>query len=310
MNITLKIVNKAFYALILIALATEAKTFELDLPNIMEEVFFQQAYQETYQAPIGPWSMGTIKTLKTDGRLVKRAWQASEATSTVDQFAEPILDQMRAAGYQILFDCHDQVCGGFDFRFSTDVLPAPYIYVNLQNFRFVTLKFELNYKTILVSKMANILSLQLFEVMPYNGQSAKITQPAAEINIAPDDIKTLIHQDGSAVLNDLEFESGSSKLGKGPFKSLSIVAKYLTGSPTEAAILVGHTDNVGSLENNILLSEKRAAAVVERLVSAYGVSLSRLSAKGVGFLAPLTSNSSKTGRELNRRVEFVLTRTP
>ena len=61
---------------------------------------------------------------------------------------------------------------------------------------------------------------------------------------------------------------------------------------------------------NILLSEKRAAAVVERLVSAYGVSLSRLSAKGVGFLAPLTSNSSKTGRELNRRVEFVLTRTP
>ena len=54
MNITLKIVNKAFYAVILSALATEAKTFKLTLSNIMEEVFFQQAYEETYQAPIGP----------------------------------------------------------------------------------------------------------------------------------------------------------------------------------------------------------------------------------------------------------------
>ena len=227
--------------------------------------------------------MGTIKNPETDGRLVKRAWQAFEATTTVDQFAEPILDQMRTAGYQILFDCHDQVCGGCHFQFLTEVLPAPHIYVNLQNFRFVTLKFELYHKTVLVSRMANILSLQLFEVMPNNGQSVEITQPASEDNITPGDIKTLIHQGGSAVLNDLEYDSGSSKLRKGPLKSLYIVAKYLTGSPTETAILVGHTDNVGSLENNILLSEQRAATVVERLVSAYEVSLSRLSAKGFGF---------------------------
>lgn len=311
MNITRKIVNNlACFAVIVSPLAAGAETFELNLPNIMEEMFVQTADQQTYQAPTGPWSKGTIKTVDTNGRLVKRAWQAIETTATVDQFAVPILEQLKAAGYQIIFDCHDHACGGFDFRFATDVLPAPYIYVNLQNFRFVTLKFQLNYKTVLISRMSNILSLQLIEVMPDGGKGLEMTQPTTENNITLEDITTIIHQDGRAVLNDLEYESGSSKLGKGPFKSLSLVAKYLADFPTEKAILVGHTDNVGSLENNILLSEQRATAVVERLVSAYGVSLNRLSAKGVGFLAPLTSNIAKTGREFNRRVEFVLGKTP
>ena len=311
MNITRKIVNNlSCFAVVLSPLATSAETFALSLPNTMEEMFVQTVDQEIYQAPTGPWSKGHIKSVETNGRLIKRAWQALESTATVNQLAEPILEQLKAAGYQIIFDCHDRACGGFDFRFATDVLPAPYIYVNLQDFRFVTLKSYLHYKTVLISRMANTLSLQLIEVMTSDAKAITMVQPTTKNKLISDDIAALINQDSHAVLSDLEYESGSSKLGKGPFKSLSQVAKFLTDIPLSKAILVGHTDNVGSLESNILLSEQRATAVLERLGSAYGISLTRLSAKGVGYLAPMTSNSSKTGRELNRRVEFVLDKMP
>ena len=139
MNTTRKIVNKlACFAVIFNPLVASAENFELILPTTMEELFVQTADHETYQAPIGPWFQGNITSVETNGRLIKRAWQTFESTATVDQFVGPILEQLKAAGFQIIFDCHDRACGGFDFRFSTDIVPAPYIYVNLSNFRFVT----------------------------------------------------------------------------------------------------------------------------------------------------------------------------
>ena len=309
MNITHKTVKLAScFILIFSAVSAWSEEFELILPDAMEEMFVQTADQDSYKAPIGPWNLGKLASVQLSGRLVKRAWQVYETTSTVDQFALPVLEQLKTEGYQVIFDCRDSACGGFDFRFATEVLPAPYVFVNLQDFRFVTLKFDQSYKTLLISKMANTLSFQLIEVTRGDGINVTTTQPTSQSksNLLSDDLIGSINQNGRAVLRDLEYESGSSKLGRGPFKSLSLVAKFLTDTPNTTALLVGHTDNVGSLENNILLSEKRAAAVVERLGLAYGIDVTRLSAKGVGYLTPLISNSTENGRELNRRVEFIL----
>ena len=74
-------------------------------------------------------------------------------------------------------------------------------------------------------------------------------------------------------------------------------------------VLVGHTDAEGALEGNIALSKRRATAVMERLVSVYGVEAAQVSADGVGFLSPLASNLTADGRAQNRRVEVVLTST-
>jgi OOP family OmpA-OmpF porin len=309
MNITRKIVKFAScLALIFGAVSVWAEGFKLILPNAIEEMYVQTADQDSYKAPIGPWSQGEVTSVQLNGRLIKRAWQVYETTSTVDQFAQPVLEQLKTAGYQIIFDCRDSECGGFDFRFATEVLPAPFIFVNLQDFRFVTLKFEQQYKTLLISRIANTLSFQLIEVIRGDGINVTTTHRIAQrkSSLLSNDIIGSINQNGRAVLRDLEYESGSSKLGKGPFKSLSIVAKFLTDTPNATALLVGHTDNVGSLESNILLSKQRASAVVERLGLAYGVDVTRLSAKGVGYLTPLISNSTENGRELNRRVEFIL----
>ena len=68
--------------------------------------------------------------------------------------------------------------------------------------------------------------------------------------------------------------------------------------------VVGHTDNVGSVESNLTLSGARAAAVVKALVGR-GIGANRLAPHGAGPYAPVASNASDEGRARNRRVELV-----
>lgn len=67
----------------------------------------------------------------------------------------------------------------------------------------------------------------------------------------------------------------------------------------------GHTDNVGSAATNQTLSEKRAEAVRQELISRYGVDAARLAAKGLGSTKPVGPNDTPEGRQNNRRVELV-----
>ena len=100
MNITHKIVNNlACFVVILSTLTASTETFELNLPNTMEEIFVQTK---------GPWSKGNIKFIETNGRPIKRACQAFEVTAAVDQFSEPILEKLNAAKYRIIFNCYDR----------------------------------------------------------------------------------------------------------------------------------------------------------------------------------------------------------
>lgn len=66
----------------------------------------------------------------------------------------------------------------------------------------------------------------------------------------------------------------------------------------------GHTDSKGSVSYNLGLSKKRAQAVKDFLVFAYGVENNKLIVKGYGESQPIASNRTKTGQAKNRRVEF------
>jgi outer membrane protein OmpA-like peptidoglycan-associated protein len=67
----------------------------------------------------------------------------------------------------------------------------------------------------------------------------------------------------------------------------------------------GHTDNQGNPELNLQLSKDRAQAVAAHLIKA-GIDASRLEVEGFGDTRPIAPNLTPRGRELNRRVEFVI----
>lgn len=106
------------------------------------------------------------------------------------------------------------------------------------------------------------------------------------------------------VLKNIFFDSGKSDFKQESLVELENINKLLAANPNLKVQINGHTDNVGSVSTNKILSLKRATAVVDYLVSK-GVSASRLSAKGYGSERPIVSNDDEEGgREINRRTEI------
>jgi len=83
---------------------------------------------------------------------------------------------------------------------------------------------------------------------------------------------------------------------------LKKVAEFLQAYPDAAAVIEGHTDNMGNDAANIVLSQRRADSVREALISRFGVDGARLSAKGYGPIRPTADNATREGRQKNRRV--------
>ncbi|KPJ72808.1 hypothetical protein AMJ52_05065 [candidate division TA06 bacterium DG_78] len=86
---------------------------------------------------------------------------------------------------------------------------------------------------------------------------------------------------------------------------LKEIANLLKKNPKLNLYIVGHTDNIGSLTANMDLSQRRAEAVLQVLVSKHGVDAKRLKSQGVGPLCPVAPNTTEEGRAKNRRVELV-----
>lgn len=103
----------------------------------------------------------------------------------------------------------------------------------------------------------------------------------------------------------IQFESGSSIILAKSYHTLDKVADIMLKYPDYYLIINGHTDNVGSTRVNQALSEKRARACYNYLVSR-GVKAKRMIYAGFGGDKPLTSNRKSEGRAINRRVEFIM----
>lgn len=84
------------------------------------------------------------------------------------------------------------------------------------------------------------------------------------------------------------------------------VSEFMKKYPSSTAVINGYTDNVGSEDHNLDLSQRRAESVVNKLVDKYGIERSRLSAKGYGMSQPIADNSTEEGRLQNRRIEAVI----
>lgn len=108
------------------------------------------------------------------------------------------------------------------------------------------------------------------------------------------------------VLKNIFFDFNQYDLKPASQADLDRLAKLLQDNPTLHIRISGYTDNVGSDKDNLVLSQKRAEAVVQYLTT-HGVAAERLTAKGYGESDPVASNDTEAGRAQNRRTEFVIT---
>jgi outer membrane protein OmpA-like peptidoglycan-associated protein len=107
-------------------------------------------------------------------------------------------------------------------------------------------------------------------------------------------------------LGDVLFDTGGATLKSGAYAPLDRLATVLKEQPDRKVLIEGHTDNVGSDQNNLGLSERRAQAVQASLVQR-GVNRNQITSLGKGENFPIASNDDANGRQSNRRVELIFT---
>ncbi len=106
-------------------------------------------------------------------------------------------------------------------------------------------------------------------------------------------------------LGDVLFDTGKAQLKAGATRNVQKLADFMKQYPERRVQIEGFTDSVGQEEYNQVLSQQRADAVRAALTS-MGVESARIDTQGYGETLPVASNDTKAGRQLNRRVEIVL----
>ena len=144
------------------------------------------------------------------------------------------------------------------------------------------------------------------------GRAEVTVQPGVEpeaVVIELKDSRVEVVEGEVKILEQVFFDTGRATIRPESYAVLDAVANVLLLNPQITKVEVqGHTDNVGTEDTNLRLSQRRAQAVRNYLISK-GVKRSRLDAKGYGNSAPVATNDTEDGRGQNRRVQFEIVET-
>lgn len=283
-----------------------------------------------YALPVAPFGGAAPATRKLTGHTIWRAYRVAQPETTVAEAVEAYRAILRELGFDIMFDCAGRACGGLAFRFGAKLLRAPEMLFDAGDFAQLSAGKAGNpelYHSVLVSRVLGDIYVQTVAVAvadeaapaladapapELQTEAAPSTLPLSAPTVAESEPKpetgsllTRLRRDGHVRVEGLVFESGGTALSAGSAGALDRLAAMFAAAPEISVVIVGHSDNRGALDLNIELSRRRAAAVEHALVKR-GVDPSRLTAEGVGFLAPVAENNTEAGRARNRRVELVL----
>lgn len=247
-----------------------------------------------------PFRDGKATDARTvEGRVTRIAYRTGPGPSILE-VSRNFENQLSKAGFEPLLACNTDDCGGIPFTDNIDVLPIPAMWIDGFDFRYVAAhKRDGNvdtYATVLTSKNNDAITAQLI-VAVVGAMDNKMVDAAAMARGLGDK--------GHIALYGIYFDTDKATLKAESAPTLGEMAKLLNSQPTLNVYIVGHTDNQGSYDHNMTLSRQRAEAVAAALATSYKIARGRMKTAGLGFLAPVGSNSTEEGRALNRRVELV-----
>ena len=301
-------------AFIFLLFATPVAALDLSIPRA-SEVRSETTPAGRIRLPEAPWSPDASPAV-VEGEITRRVLRVPSSSRTSLQLVQELRTTLEQAGYEEVFGCADAACGGFDFRFQLDILGEPDMHVDLGDFVYLLMRApdattQPHSVAVLASRsqvagFVHITTVSEPGPLPEPDLAASDPETTVPEMPEPDDFISSLTQGGHAVLAGLDFGSGTSDLGDGPYPSLQALANWLGANPSARIVLVGHTDSIGSLEANTALSRQRAASVASFLVRELNADNAQIQSSGAGFLAPVASNLTEAGRAANRRVEVVL----
>ena len=240
-------------------------------------------------------------------------------------------EALKAKGYQISFECAGNACGeGFgplkfngdnaDTRIVVDKAGQTRGYLAdamleyVKDVRYALLKKASpdgdSYVGIYAAQMTGGSHGDSSTALTgYEGVLIEAAEPKAMeqkiVTVTANEIGTKMASEGRAIFYGLYFDTDKADIKPASDPQLAEMGKFLSSNPNAKVFVVGHTDNQGGLDYNLTLSLKRAQAVAAALQSRFHVNAARLTAKGLGPLAPVSENRDDAGRAKNRRVELV-----
>jgi outer membrane protein OmpA-like peptidoglycan-associated protein len=236
---------------------------------------------------------------KLEGRITRIAYRNNPGPSIIE-VSRNFENQLAKAGFETLVACDTDDCGGIPFSEQIDALNVPEMWIDGFNFRYYAgHKKDGNadiYASVVTSKNNDNVYAQLV-VAVVGAMDNKMVDAAAMAKGLGDS--------GHIALYGIYFDTDKAIIKPESAPTLAEMAKLLAGQPQLNVVIVGHTDSQGTYERNMTLSRERAEAVANALVTTHKIARARLRTAGVGFLAPVGSNASDSGRALNRRVELV-----
>ncbi len=134
-----------------------------------------------------------------------------------------------------------------------------------------------------------------------------VTEAVAAAPVTPvSSVMTPVRSEQYCGILDFRFEIDQDDIQQEEKEKLAAVGDFLTRHSDSIALIEGHTDNVGTPEYNLALSQRRAESVVRYLVENIHIAPARLTAVGYGDTRPLVANDSELGKRMNRRIDAVI----
>lgn len=268
--------------------------------------------------PLGPYeerqSRKFSKSKIIEGGLTSIFYAIPEGKSALEVYRN-YQRILTAAGFHLAYECERELCGGYNFAAAIADPVNEDIGGELFNLRINLIDAtngNIQALTAHLDRAEGAVDVSLLVSQDDGKQPAVLIQivdgramQSDQVTVDARAMSDRLDKAGHIALYGIQFENDSAKLKTEADKTLSQMAEMLARDTKRKVYIVGHTDNVGTLEHNVELSQARANAVVKVLSAKFGIDVNRLQSRGIGPFAPVASNANEAGRAKNRRVELV-----
>lgn len=280
---------------------------------------------DEYDVAIGPHrSFDPLLTERkpVEGAVTRILYVAPEGRSSLEVIRN-YQGALTANGFRILFECRDQECGTAngvaliqralyprERKLQNRGQLSEFAFSQPRQVRFLSAQLDRPEGAVYVSVAVAVEGFDHFRATANRALILLDVVETGEIEermvvVEATELAREIAASGRVALYGILFDTDSVVIRPESATAIDEIATLLREDPALKLFVVGHTDSQGGYDYNMDLSRQRAEAVMSNLVQQHGVAGERLRAAGVGFLAPVATNQTAEGRELNRRVELV-----